>query len=233
MHRNRYLVLLIVLVCSHVALPTLRILMPGGHSILEKLVMLSLLAALLFAILFAVSTKPAVRAKVMLLAVSALATRGIDIVMPSAVLDAIALLCMVAILLMIIGAGLRVLFRPMTVTINTISASLCVYILMVLLWANLYSLVELLLPGSFAYSLDENFVMNMRDGQAIYATYYSFVTITTLGYGDILPVSPPAMALATLQAFVGQMYVAILVARLVSVYSGPATEPADSDNREQ
>ena len=198
----------------------------------EKFVIVSLLAILLFAILFAVSRKPAIRTTAILLAVLAFVTRGIDVVMPSAVLDAIALLCMVAILFLIIGAGLRVLFRPMVVTINTISASLCVYILMVLLWANLYSLVDLLLPGSFAYSLDENFTMNMRDGQAIYATYYSFVTITTLGYGDILPVSPPAMALATLQAFVGQMYVAILVARLVSVYSSPATEPSaqgDSD----
>ena len=232
MQRNRYLVLLVVLVFSHVALPTLRMLMPGAHGMLQKLVMLSLLAMLLFAILFAVSKKTAVRATAILLAVSALAARGIDVVMPSIALDAIALLCMVAILLMIIGSGLRVLFRPMVVTIDTISASLCVYILMVLLWANLYALVDLFLPGSFAYSLDESFTMNMRDGQAIYATYYSFVTITTLGYGDILPVSPPAMALATLQAFVGQMYVAILVARLVSVYSAPGTEPADGDNRE-
>ena len=48
-------------------------------------------------------------------------------------------------------------------------------------------------------------------------TYYSFVTLTTMGYGDIMPVHPLARALAVLEALTGQLYLAILLARLVSL----------------
>ena len=51
------------------------------------------------------------------------------------------------------------------------------------------------------------------------AIYFSFITIATLGYGDVVPVSPPARGLAMLEAVTGQMYLAVLVARLVSLYS--------------
>jgi voltage-gated potassium channel Kch len=60
--------------------------------------------------------------------------------------------------------------------------------------------------------------------------YFSFVTLTTVGYGDILPVAPVARALATLEALVGQLYPAILIARLVSLQIYAATtETPDSD----
>lgn len=231
MQHNRYVVLLGVLIFFHLALPALRMFVPPHHSFVAGIVVVALAIVLIFGMIFSVSQNPAVRTGAVLLAVPAVVARGIDVVAPSAVWDAIAMLCMVAILFLIIFAGLRVLFRPMVVTINTISASLCAYILMALAWAYMYALVDLFLPGSFAYSLDDNFVMNMGDGHAVYAVYFSLVTITTLGYGDILPVTPPAMALATLEAFIGQMYIAILVARLVSVYSAPTQ--GDSDKRGQ
>ena len=227
MRRNRYVVLLGVLIFFHLALPALRMFVPLHHSFAAEVVVVALVVVLIFGMIFAVSQNSAVRTAAVLLAVPALVARGIDIVAPSPLFEAISMLCMVAILFLIIGAGLRVLFRPMVVTIDTISASLCAYILMVLLWAYLYALVDLFLPGSFAYSLDENFVMNMSGGRAVDAVYFSFVTMTTLGYGDILPATPPAMALATLEAFVGQMYIAILVARLVAVYSSPAQGDSD------
>ncbi|MDA3918627.1 MAG: potassium channel family protein [Deltaproteobacteria bacterium] len=58
--------------------------------------------------------------------------------------------------------------------------------------------------------------------------YFSFVTITTLGYGDIAPVSVQARHLAVFEAFVGQMYVAILIARLVAIHT--AQVPANKEN---
>jgi hypothetical protein len=60
--------------------------------------------------------------------------------------------------------------------------------------------------------------------------YFSFVTMTTLGYGDISPVAPLARSLAYLQAVVGQMYIAILVAGLVSAHVAARTERSDSGN---
>jgi len=233
MHRNRYVVLLGVLIFLHLALPALHMFVPAHHSFVIEVLMIALVVVLLFGMIFSVSRNPAVRTAAVLLAVPALVARGIDVVAPSPLFEAISMLCMVAILFLIIGAGLRVLFRPMVVTGNTISASLCAYLLLAMVWAYLYALVDLFVPGSFAYSLDDSFRMTIADGQAVYAAYFSYVTITTLGYGDILPVTPPAMALATLEAFVGQMYIAILVARLVAVYSSSVTEPADSDDRGQ
>lgn len=233
MHRNRYVVLLGVLIFLHLALPALHMFVPAHHSFVMEVLVIALVVVLIFGMIFAVSQNPAVRTAAVLLAVPALVARGIDVVAPSPLFDAISMLCMVAILFLIIVSGLRVLFRPMVVTIDTISASLCAYLLLAMVWAYLYALVDLFVPGSFAYSLDDSFRMTMGDGHAVYAAYFSYVTITTLGYGDILPVTPPAMALATLEAFVGQMYIAILVARLVAVYSSSVTEPADSDEQGQ
>ena len=231
MHRNRYVVLLGVLIFLHLALPALHMFVPAHHSFVIEVLMIALVVVLLFGMIFSVSRNPAVRTAAVLLAVPALVARGIDVVAPSPLFEAISMLCMVAILFLIIGAGLRVLFRPMVVTGNTISASLCAYLLLAMVWAYLYALVDLFVPGSFAYSLDDSFRMTIADGQAVYAAYFSYVTITTLGYGDILPVTPPAMALATLEAFVGQMYIAILVARLVAVYSAPAHGDSDLNSQ--
>ena len=50
-------------------------------------------------------------------------------------------------------------------------------------------------------------------------SYFSFVTLTTLGYGDIVPVSGPAKTFSTLEAIVGQLYIALLVARLVGLHT--------------
>jgi voltage-gated potassium channel Kch len=54
--------------------------------------------------------------------------------------------------------------------------------------------------------------------------YYSFVTLTTLGYGDIVPVSPHARALSSLEAVIGQLFIAVLIARLVGMHIVHETE---------
>ena len=77
----------------------------------------------------------------------------------------------------------------------------------------LYTLVDAVSPGSFAgFSPMDDFGWDSE------WLYFSFVTMTTLGYGDILPVSATARALAYMQAVVGQFYIAVLVAGLVGAY---------------
>lgn len=103
---------------------------------------------------------------------------------------------------------------------DTLAAALCAYAVVVLFWASAYSLVETLQSGSFTYSGDVADVpqaMHFGFGDSMMSIYYSFVTITTLGYGDVLPVTALARMLAALQAFFGQAFVAILVARLVGL----------------
>ena len=94
------------------------------------------------------------------------------------------------------------------VTGEKISASICVYLLIGLVWACLFSLTYVLQPGSF----------QLENPELSDFVYYSYITLSTLGYGDITPLSPPARALAYVEAITGQLYLAILVARLVGLH---------------
>ena len=98
------------------------------------------------------------------------------------------------------------------VTTDTILGGLCVYMLMGIIWAIMYSFLYYLIPGSFSGLRVDSEVNRLLE-----FIYYSFVTLTTLGYGDLLPVNPIARALAYLEALIGQIYVAVLIAGLVSI----------------
>jgi hypothetical protein len=112
------------------------------------------------------------------------------------------------------------LFTPERVTANTIAASLCIYLLLAVLWAEVYSIMELVDSGSFHIAGFENADEPMElGGRATALTlYYSFVTLTTLGYGDITPRTPPARMFAAMEAVTGQIYLTVLVARLVGMH---------------
>ena len=96
---------------------------------------------------------------------------------------------------------------------NRLVGAVCVYLLLGVIWGIAYTLLDVFAPGSFhgISRLDE-------PGWDSAWLYFSFVTMTTLGYGDLLPVSATARALAYMQAVAGQFYIAILVAGLVSAY---------------
>jgi hypothetical protein len=102
----------------------------------------------------------------------------------------------------------RVLMKG-PITLRRIEGAIAAYLLLGLAWTYAYKLVEYLNPGSFTGSISES-------GGFSSWTYFSFVTLATLGYGDISPVHPVARSLATAEAITGQLYLAILIARLVS-----------------
>ncbi len=97
---------------------------------------------------------------------------------------------------------------------DTLRGAVCVYLLLGVGWAIAYRFVGFLEPNAF--NIPDHFVDPGR-GLALHL-YFSFVTLTTLGYGDISPISPLARTLAWLEAFCGQIYVTITIARLVSMY---------------
>jgi len=110
-------------------------------------------------------------------------------------------------------------FKENEVTTDTIAGAICVYLLIGLTWAFLYSFIEFLHPGSF--SIDKLLPQDSSlrpEQQTTLFYYYSFVTLTTLGYGDITPLTPPARAFSFVEAIVGQIYVAVLIARLVGLH---------------
>lgn len=99
------------------------------------------------------------------------------------------------------------------ISANRVIGAVTLYLLFGVLLAIIYAVVEKIVPGSFA-GLSEP----LAQGWSSDWLYFSFVTMTTLGYGDITPVSASARTLAYLQAVFGQFYIAILVAGLVSAY---------------
>ncbi len=94
---------------------------------------------------------------------------------------------------------------------NKILGAICLYLLMGLIWAVLYTLVQLSFPGSFT-NINSNNEWFTLFPEFI---YFSFVTITTLGFGDISPLLPISRFFVYFEAIVGQFYLAILVASLV------------------
>jgi hypothetical protein len=111
---------------------------------------------------------------------------------------------------------LRAVLHSHTVTRDTIYGALSVYLLMAFVWGIAYLLLETLQPGGL--SLDSarhpNHTVDWFD-----CMFYSFVTLTSLGYGDMVPLSAQCRSLSVLEAVSGIMYVAVLVARLVGLYA--------------
>ena len=142
-----------------------------------------------------------------------LVVRWAKIFVPSAGLATLDTLLLLVFLGMLAVIVLFQVFREGPITIQRISGAVVVYLLLGLMWALAYQLIELQQPGSF----------NFADAPAIGDTlsarlvYFGFVTLTTLGYGDITAVSPVARTLAMLEAVIGQLFPAILIARLVSM----------------
>ena len=102
--------------------------------------------------------------------------------------------------------------RQTTVSSDTIFAALCVYLLFGLGWGLVYALIEYLVPGSFTFPGSPP-----PPGQLSELIYFSLVTLATVGYGDITPVDPVAQGFSNLEAVLGQMYLAVMVARLVGI----------------
>jgi voltage-gated potassium channel len=133
-------------------------------------------------------------------------TRGIG-VLAFAFLAVFFLYTVVRLLLTILRRG--------AISREDIYLALSVYMLLGYSWFAIFSVVEGLIPGSFRSTVNEAGYM-LTSGDRI---YYSFETLTTLGFGDILPVKPLARILTVLESSMGVLYVGVLVARLVSSYA--------------
>jgi hypothetical protein len=102
------------------------------------------------------------------------------------------------------------LFQQRQVTKDLLQGAICVYLLAATLWADLYQSIAVVDPKAFYFALErQNFNPYL---------YFSFMTLTTTGYGDIVPANRVVMLLANLQSLFGQLFPAIVIARLVSLY---------------
>jgi voltage-gated potassium channel len=133
--------------------------------------------------------------------------------MPAQILQHASILALIGFMLVAITFTMKQVAIGSDISTNRIVGAVCVYLLLGVIWAMAYTIIEMVSPGSFA-----GFSPMDDLGWDSEWLYLSFVTMTTLGYGDILPVSATARGFAYMQAVVGQFYIAVLVAGLVGAY---------------
>lgn len=114
----------------------------------------------------------------------------------------------IAVVLFVVVHLMKWLFSVDSVDADTVKGGICVYIMLGLAWSAIYRLVYELNPDSF--SVDFGAVWEFM--------YFSFTTLTTVGYGDITPVSSFAMMLTNLEGLTGQLFLTVFVARLVGLH---------------
>jgi voltage-gated potassium channel len=122
---------------------------------------------------------------------------------------------------------LRHLFQARAIRVDQVLGACCGYLLAGVAWGNLYVLAELLLPGSFRLSREVAWQLADEHTRRFLFNYFSFATLTTLGYADVTPVGPPASTLTWLEAVFGQFYLAVVVAQLVGLKLAQAVGRAE------
>jgi hypothetical protein len=197
--------------------------LPNGDLVESFLVTLVMIASLV-----AVNRDPRVLLTAALLFVPAIASKWLNHIFPNHISSLYFPAFGIAFFGFTICQILRFILRTERVDVGVLSAGIVVYLMLGLLWSLIYLLLAQLTPGSFSFAAADSSASRM-DG--FNAFYFSFGTLTTVGFGDITPVSKLARTLAVMEAVTGTFYLAILISRLVGMYSQTAlaTRPQHSD----
>ena len=187
----------------------------GGDIIVSILLSLVLLCAVL-----AVAERTSVLVIAIVLAIPAIAGRWISHFRPDLVPPPVFLTAGFVLIAFVVANLLRFVLRAPSVNAEVLCASISAYLMLGLLWTVAYWLMDQLTPGAFAF----NTATGKHSMTGFNAFYFSFITLSTVGYGDITPVSKVARMLAAMEAMTGLLYVAVLIARLVAIYSSPKSE---------
>ena len=134
----------------------------------------------------------------------------------------------IAFLGVVIASLLGFILRAKRVDANVLCAGISVYLILGLLWGLAYTFVAQMNPNAFSFNTRSGTAAVMSGFTAI---YFSFTTLMTVGYGDITPVADAARMLAMLEAMTGTLFVGVMIARLVSLYSATrhSRTPAHSE----
>ena len=193
----------------------------GGNVIVSILFSVVLLSAVL-----AVAERKRVLIVAIVLAIPAIGGRWINHFRPDLVPPFVFLTAGLILVAFVVANLLRFVLRAPSVNTEVLCASISAYLMLGLMWTMAYWLVDQLTPGG-AFSFNTNTGKQSMNG--FNAFYFSFITLNTVGYGDITPASRIARWLAAMEAMTGLLYVTVLIARLVSLYSAPKSNDSSSD----
>lgn len=166
-------------------------------------------ALIMIAGAFSVSSKTSVRLFVVVLVVLSVALRWLSHPIAQKTTTAMDILLSVGMLSIFTLLMIKRFLSDRSIPQYRIAGAVAVYLLLGLIWARLYEVVAMASPGAF----------RVPEGESLHTAdlvYFSFVTLATIGYGDIAPVSLLARNLSILEAVMGQLYLVILISRLVS-----------------
>ena len=224
LRERKYLVLLLTMASTIVV-------QPFAHGFMAGLIIYEVLRNLVVVtVLFIVFQRRHVRLVSLLIGLPVMASNWAHDTVPERFEPALAVIhhaFLVAFLGFAVTVILRRIFERRVVGADDVLGAICGYLLAGIAWGSLYLLVELLVPGSFSV---QQAIAGQLGGwyarQAVF-DYYSLMTLTTLGYGDITPIRPPATSLTWMEAMFGQFYIAVIVAQLVGLRLAEALQPTD------
>ena len=170
------------------------------------------LSAIIISMVYAVSNKKGSVIAGVFLAAIMLASFWLEYFTQNRWIAAIGMVTGVFFVGLVISSILGSMLKSEGVDREMIYMAILLYLLAALMWAFLYTFLELVDPASFNVDLDQS------KGYLLVFQYYSFVTISTLGYGDITPVTEVARAFSVLEAVCGQLYLVVVVAWLVGMH---------------
>jgi hypothetical protein len=186
----------------------------SAHGFQAPTVAAGLLGILLLLVIVFISHSPVARA--IIVAASIMAVTG-GVLRTSAPSVLTVWLGHLAALLALLGVSIvivQAVFAPGRITHHRIAGALILYLNLAVGFTSIYRLIQELNPAAFAnlpiHETETLAVINML--------YFSFTTLTSTGFGEILPVDPFARSMANLEAVAGQLYLAILLARLVTMH---------------
>ena len=204
--RRRYAILFYALLATIAVGPLLEALDIG------RLAMEMLLTASLVAAVFPIGALHKRRTMLVIVAL-ALLLRGLSAYLDSATISAVGAILWGAVALMAVFGAIRYSMSSARVDLEQLYAALSAYLLIGVCWGVVYVAVVKLYPGALLLG-GQPLPRGLGMGDAI---YFSFVTLATLGYGDFTPATPVMRGLSVFEAIIGQLYLAIMVARLVSL----------------
>jgi voltage-gated potassium channel len=157
---------------------------------------------------------------VVVLAVVSLVLRYANYGLHATAVSTLADLSMMVICVITVGGILADVLKDEAVTWDKISGGVCAYLVLGLIWSMAFSMLNRWVPDSFSGPVSGASIGASEDEETQIGTftYYSFVTLSTLGYGDITPATRAARTLSWLEAVTGQIYLTVLVARLVGLH---------------
>ena len=243
MLRHRFNYLLVMLILLLLSAPLMRHLGEAARIVFSSLVLGILVSAVL-----AVSERRKQLVTAVTLLVAAILPRAISLLMSDQdeswfMVKTIGLVIEMMLYGYTIGLIVRYVLAAPRVSFDMICAALCAYLLIGVLWSHLYILLtalELFEVGvleSVVFSPgllgeETHSALDRIDKMFINALYVSFVTLSTLGYGDVTPVADLARMSAVVEAIIGQFYLAVLVARLVGLHIAGAAADEDPEKSE-